>query len=82
MVLASGSQRNIKVNARRVTLIILNCPTDERLGSLDQNCCLNPLLPTESNYGKLNPSHESTAESSGLQPGSLLKEQLLGAGRE
>lgn len=74
MVLASGYQRNAKINARGVTLIILNSPIDERPGSLDQSCCSNLLQPADiTTHQKLN-CHESHCS------GSPVKKQIQEAG--
>lgn len=79
VVLASGYQRNTKINARGITLIILNCPTDERPGSLDQSCCSNPLLPTDSTHQKLN-RHESHCSGSPVKK--QIRELVLGRAAE
>ena len=80
MVLASWFWSNIKVNARGISLIVLNCLIGERPGRLDQNCCLALLQRTESKYWKLIPVMTATVGKNGFHAGSLLKEQLLQAG--
>ena len=70
-------------NAREITLNVLNCPRDERSGSLYQSC-FKAAAWIHSSWlkatSRLIAVMRTTADRSGFQAWSLLEEQLLQAG--